>query len=302
MSTQTIFRIACNRNPFSQLSNAMLRDERLSNEELGVLVFILSHPPDWKFSLPWLARVRKIGRHKAQKFIRTYISAGYCVRQRARKEDGRLGAYEYIFSDLPGPQAGNGPVDHGPDSPALADSTPTKKVSQSKETRTQKPKAKPVEYVEGGGDRLIPFSPTDIGTVMADAQANAMRLALGKDFEGIDRLPFTVEVIRTVQRLNVCPRELILAYLEKTRGKRIKNPCAYLVKMAQDRVAKRNGMAVETVAALTNANRENRAAILAAEVDIGNPITTEQLRTKSSRVRTPNGPALLAALGNRGPH
>jgi hypothetical protein len=64
-NAQTIFRVGHRHKPYSQLSNAMLRDKRMSYAQRGLLSFILSHPTDWKFNLAWLLRVGGVGKDSA---------------------------------------------------------------------------------------------------------------------------------------------------------------------------------------------------------------------------------------------
>lgn len=101
MSAQTIFRVAYRHAAYSQLGNAMLQDERMSPEATHILVFVLSLPIDWRFNLPWIAKRRKLGRDRAQRAIRELQQLGYCRREQTRDSDGKMGAYEYVFTDDP---------------------------------------------------------------------------------------------------------------------------------------------------------------------------------------------------------
>lgn len=100
---QTIFRVANRHKPYSQLGNAMIRDGRLSWEARAILSYILSFPTDWQFSLGWFCKETQTGRDKARRVVRELVDAGYCVRGRQRKSDGKLGPYEYVFTDEPEP-------------------------------------------------------------------------------------------------------------------------------------------------------------------------------------------------------
>jgi hypothetical protein len=110
----------------------MLRDARLSPEATGVLVFILSHPPDWNFTLEWLQKQRGISRKLAQHTVRETLKAGYCKRWRGKRPDGTWRPYEYTFTD--DPQVPNGPVDYEPrdQKPRGGKRTSTKKGKRTK--------------------------------------------------------------------------------------------------------------------------------------------------------------------------
>lgn len=96
----TIFRVGSRHKPYSQLSNDALRDPRLSWDTAGVLTFILTHPENWEFTLPWLMKQRGgIGRDRCRRIIEQLVDTGYCRRNRTRRPDGLFGAYEYVFTD-----------------------------------------------------------------------------------------------------------------------------------------------------------------------------------------------------------
>jgi len=43
-------------NPYSQIDNKMINDERLKAESLGVLVYLISKPEDWTISMKQLQK------------------------------------------------------------------------------------------------------------------------------------------------------------------------------------------------------------------------------------------------------
>lgn len=100
---QTIFRVAHRHKPYSQLSNSMLQDKRLTYGQRGLLSFILSHPADWKFNMAWLLKVGGIGKDAAYEAIAVYRKWGYCLRRDIREKDGRITGWEYVFTDDPVP-------------------------------------------------------------------------------------------------------------------------------------------------------------------------------------------------------
>lgn len=99
---RSIFRVGARDNPYSQLSNAALRDSRLAWEARALLCFILSHPPNWEFSFDWLRKQEPvIGRDRLRRLIEQLVDNGYCVRGRERDKSGAFGPYAYVFTDEP---------------------------------------------------------------------------------------------------------------------------------------------------------------------------------------------------------
>lgn len=102
MSAQTIFRNAYRHKPYSQLGNAMLQDERLSPEAVTILVYVLSLPPNWRFRLENIAQKRRLGRDRARIAVKELAELGYAKKRQTRRADGKMGPYEYVFTDEPG--------------------------------------------------------------------------------------------------------------------------------------------------------------------------------------------------------
>ncbi len=85
----TIFRVAKTEN-FTVLLNDTLRDSRLSLEALSVLVRLLSRPQDWQVHFEVLRRESQVGRDKLRRILRELGKAGYLIRKRIHRDDGRL--------------------------------------------------------------------------------------------------------------------------------------------------------------------------------------------------------------------
>lgn len=86
----TIIRGPQPRENFQILPNATARDRRLSFRARGLLVLMLSYPPDWQFNREWLARQTD---GEGVSAVRTALQElerfGYLVRKRVRV-DGRF--------------------------------------------------------------------------------------------------------------------------------------------------------------------------------------------------------------------
>jgi hypothetical protein len=159
---------------------------------------------------------------------------------------------------------------------------------------------------QGAADLIIPFEGTDpvgdggwgAGASLIEAAREAAAEAAAKLRLGTDKshLPFAPSALHEVRRLCIDLDALVARYLQKTRGRRIKDPSRYLVRMAREEVAKREGVSVAMVARLTDRDREVRTAAMAEAVGALPDTGLEALARKAASVRTPNGAALLAAL------
>jgi hypothetical protein len=89
-------------NPFAQIDNAMLRDERLSYEARGALAMVLSYPSDWQFNMSWFCKKGGIGRDRARRIVRELEKHGYCRREQFRNANNEFGAVVRVFTDDPG--------------------------------------------------------------------------------------------------------------------------------------------------------------------------------------------------------
>lgn len=91
-----------NKEQYTTIPQALLRDERLSLKDIGLLVCMLSLPDNWKFSENGLEAIFK---NDGQASIRTGLKkleeAGYLQRLRKRGEDGRMEAVLWYLSDTP---------------------------------------------------------------------------------------------------------------------------------------------------------------------------------------------------------
>ena len=101
---QTIFRAADNRDvPFTQIANAMIDDDRLLPLAKLALVIVLSRPRNWDTHPAWLFKRLGVGRNKGYEVVNNLIEHKYCARRdRIRENDGTMGAYVYLFTDMPG--------------------------------------------------------------------------------------------------------------------------------------------------------------------------------------------------------
>jgi hypothetical protein len=86
---------------FSVLPNHLMNDERLSADELGLLVYLLSKPNDWRVQTSQLQARFGIGRDKTKRIIRQLEQYGYIAKDLQRAEGGQFASNRYIVSDSP---------------------------------------------------------------------------------------------------------------------------------------------------------------------------------------------------------
>lgn len=84
---------------------------------------------------------------------------------------------------------------------------------------------------------------------------------------GGNRLPFTEAVLKKIAGLGVDLEALIERYMTKTRNSDIKNPCAYLLCMAQEEAAKAAGVSIDVIKRLNSSSSAVRAAAFGSAVE-----------------------------------
>lgn len=299
---KTIFRVASRHKPYSQLGNAMIRDNRLSFEARGVLSYILSFPSNWQFGLHWLCRETHLGRDKARRIVKELVAVGYCQRGRIRNPDGRLGRYEYVFTDEPEIIDGSAPpapekpsVDAtgvnttdgftGAGSPvtgqpALANPTTTKEGQSTKQNQKveRAQEQLQLEGTDAGGGLLTAARQA---ASRAESERAADEIATG------ERVPFTPEVVRELTALDVDVGALIERYQTRTRGRSVDDPSAYLLAMGRDEAAKRLGIPLDRVKALGSRNCAERGAAMATAVG-ASAAPSERAMRSARRYRKPH--------------
>jgi hypothetical protein len=86
---------------FSAISNATIRNHRLSWAARGFLTYMVGHPANWHFRIEHFCRETGTGRDRAYGMIAELMAAGYCRKERPRRANGTLGPVEYVFSARP---------------------------------------------------------------------------------------------------------------------------------------------------------------------------------------------------------
>ncbi|MEY9873304.1 hypothetical protein ABH931_002786 [Streptacidiphilus sp. MAP12-33] len=135
MTTRTTYsrirRGAMAADRFTQISNDLFRDPRLSFKAKGIFGLISTHRDGYGITPKRLAEQSTDGLAAIKTGLRELETYGYLFRRQERRPDGTLGAFEYLITDTPdAPPPSSEPVAENP-SPA-----PT---SQKRENRRSQP-------------------------------------------------------------------------------------------------------------------------------------------------------------------
>lgn len=98
-------------NRFTQIENEVIQNPALSLKAKGLLVYMLSVPGDWDYSITGLSAVCKEGKAAIRSAIEELMEAGHIVRRIARSEDGTISGYEYTVYECPRPSSENRTTD-----------------------------------------------------------------------------------------------------------------------------------------------------------------------------------------------
>ena len=85
---------------FTTVHNAFLKDESLSIAARGLLMTMLSLPPEWNFSIKGLSKILKSdGERKISTALKELEEHHFLVRRRICDDTGKVTDWEYIISD-----------------------------------------------------------------------------------------------------------------------------------------------------------------------------------------------------------
>lgn len=97
---------------FTQISNALFRDPRMSAKAKGIFGFISTHRAGWGLTPESIAAAMKDGVSAIKAGLRELEAFGYLVRSQDRRPDGTMGPIVYRITDMPSsqPVVGNRPA------------------------------------------------------------------------------------------------------------------------------------------------------------------------------------------------
>jgi predicted transcriptional regulator len=94
------------RSNYTVVDNTFIRDMNLSMKAKGLMLLMLSLPPEWDYSVAGLAAICKEGMTAIRGALKELEECGYLRRERRNSEKGYF-VYEYILSEIPQPYSGN---------------------------------------------------------------------------------------------------------------------------------------------------------------------------------------------------
>lgn len=87
---------------FTVLPNALLQDQRLSCRDRGLLVWMLSKPPEWSFTKAGIvAELCQDGERSVQSGVKVLQELGYLTITRERQKKGTISRSVWIVFDTP---------------------------------------------------------------------------------------------------------------------------------------------------------------------------------------------------------
>jgi Helix-turn-helix domain len=89
-------------NNYVVVSNDMARNDQLSWEARGLLLYLLSHAEHWEVNVKQLVQQSpNAGRDRVYRIINELVEAGYIVTQQNRNNQGQMMSMDYIVYDAP---------------------------------------------------------------------------------------------------------------------------------------------------------------------------------------------------------
>lgn len=180
---------------FSIFDNALLKDEALNAESLGVLVYLLSKPDDWRVMPGHLAKRFGCGRDKIYRILNDLIAAGYAARLQVRQDDGSFSENNYLISDEKSPLPENPDAAEAfADNPRQLKTDSTKNGIDSVAARAKAVKKGATEYTEQFEELVWKPYPRKNGTSKKDAFRKFARLGTADQDLIISSIPIYAQL------------------------------------------------------------------------------------------------------------
>ncbi len=122
------------KDKFTQIDNNLIRNQNLSLKAKGLLIYMLSLPDDWDYSISGLSATCKEGKSSIRSAIDELITQRYITRSLARGKNGLLDGYEYVAYETPQPSCDYPTTDNrSPDHPSSDDPASENRTQQIKD-------------------------------------------------------------------------------------------------------------------------------------------------------------------------
>lgn len=89
------------REPFTIIQNRIINDDRLDWDEVGLLIWLLSKPPDWRITAKHIATLRKSGLRKVRRILNNLKDCGYIESEAKHGKYGQFDGWIYTVTDTP---------------------------------------------------------------------------------------------------------------------------------------------------------------------------------------------------------
>ena len=103
MNRETIIHKPWHDQPYVMVDKAAINDARLSFKAMGLLVYLISKPAEWRVCLKHLATTHREGIDGVRSAMDELVACGYAKRTLVRNEDGTLGGTQTFISEVPFP-------------------------------------------------------------------------------------------------------------------------------------------------------------------------------------------------------
>ena len=88
------------RSNFTVVDNTFIRDDKLSLKAKGLMLLMLSLPPEWDYSIAGLSAICMEGKTAIRNCLKELEDNYYLIRERRNNEKGYF-VYEYILKEIP---------------------------------------------------------------------------------------------------------------------------------------------------------------------------------------------------------
>ena len=142
-----------NTQQFTIIAQSIMRDDRLSLKDIGLLVRLLSLPDNWEFSENGLTQIfQQDGQTSIRTALKKLEECGYLVRKRNRDSMGRMTNVEWTIYDHPhfeNPNCDFPNLDYRPQSNTKVSNTKESNTNSKKESKVGKKNEKSFDTLIG---------------------------------------------------------------------------------------------------------------------------------------------------------